>query len=356
MKRLLSLSLALVMSITMVAGCSKTEPAKPAAENKPAATVAPAAPAEPDIKTVTVYSPHPAEAINAGVKEFQEKTGIKVDVVAAGTGELLKRVEAESGNPLGDVFWGGGADSLNAYSKFFEKYTPKDVESLDSKYIDPNGYWIGESPLPMIIMYNKKLVAEKDVPQGWADLTDPKWKGKIAYADPAKSGSSYTILCTLITAFGKDDGKGWDFVKKFVANLDGKILGSSSGVYKGVADGEYSLGLTLEKEAANYIKSGAAVGIVYPKEGTTAVPDGIAIIKGAKNMKNAKLFVDFVLSKECQTMMATQLNRRPVRTDTAPPQGLQPLKDLKLVNYDFTWASGQKEVIMAKWKDVVVGK
>lgn len=353
MKKLVSLSLALVMSAAMFAGCAKTETAKAPESGKAQTT---AAPVESDSKTVTVYSPHPAEAINAGVKEFQEKSGIKVDIVAAGTGELLKRIEAESGNPLGDVLWGGGADSLSAYAKFFEKYSPKDIGSLDSKYVDANGYWMGESPLPMIIMYNKKLVAEKDIPQGWADLADPKWKGKIAYADPAKSGSSYTILCTMLTAFGKDDGKGWEFTKKFVANLDGKILGSSSGVYKGVADGEYSVGLTLEKEAANYIKAGAAVGIVYPKEGTSAVPDGIAIIKGAKNMKNAKLFVDFMLSKECQSMMATQLNRRPVRTDIAPPQGLQALKDLKLVNYDFAWASGQKEAIMAKWKDVVIGK
>jgi len=356
MKKLLSLSLVLAMSVTMFTGCAKTETPKVSETTKTPATAATSVPTEPDSKTVTVYSPHPAEAINAGVKEFQEKIGIKVDVVAAGTGELLKRIEAESGNPLGDVIWGGGADSLSAYSNFFEKYTPKDVSALDPKYIDANGYWMGESPLPMIIMYNKKLVAEKDIPQGWADLTDPKWKGKIAYADPAKSGSSYTIMCTMLTAFGKDDGKGWDFMKKFVANLDGKILGSSSGVYKGIADGEYSVGLTLEKEAANYIKAGAGVGIVYPKEGTSAVPDGIAIIKGAKNMKNAKLFIDFMLGKECQTMMSTQLNRRPVRTDVAPPQGLQPLKDLKLVNYDFTWASGQKETIMAKWKDVVIGK
>jgi iron(III) transport system substrate-binding protein len=308
------------------------------------------------MKTITVYSSHPAEAINIGVKEFQEKTGIKVDTVAAGTGELLKRVESESSNPLGDVFWGGGADSLSAYSQYFEKFTTSQIKSIDPAYVDPNGLWTGESPLPMIIMYNKNLVAEKDVPTGWEDLLDKKWKGKIAYADPAKSGSAYTILCTIITAFGKDDGKGWEFVKKFVANLDGKLIGSSSGVYKGVADGEYSIGLTLEKEAVKYINSGAAVGLVYPKEGTSAVPDGIAVIKGAKNMENAKLFVDFILSKECQSMMAAQLTRRPVRLDCDPPAGSKPLSELPLVDYDFTWASTQKEDIMAQWKDVIIGK
>lgn len=368
-RKILILALVLVLGVSMLSGCGQTKEAA-AADTTAAATVAEATTAETkaaestaaevtapaETKTLTVYSSHPAEAMNAGIKEFQEKTGIKVDPVGAGTGELLKRVESESGNPLGDVFWGGGADSLSAYSQYFEKYTTTEASAIDPKYIDPNGFWMGESPLPMIIMYNKNLVADKDVPTGWADLLDAKWKGKIAYADPAKSGSAYTILCTVLTAFGKDDGKGWDYVKDFVANLDGKLIGSSSGVYKGVADGEYSLGLTLEKEALKYMNSGAAVGLVYPKEGTSAVPDGIAIIKGAKNMDNAKLFVDFILSKDCQTMMATQIGRRPSRMDVEPPAGSKLLNELPLVNYDFNWASSQKEALLEQWKNVIVGK
>ncbi|HYH02417.1 MAG TPA: ABC transporter substrate-binding protein, partial [Bacillota bacterium] len=261
---------------------------------------------QPQSKVVTVYSPHPTEAINLGVKEFQQKTGITVQLVAAGTGELLKRVEAESANPMGDVFWGGGAESVQAFSKYFQKYTSKETAAVDKKYKDPKHFWNGESPLPMVIMYNKKLVAENDVPKGWADLLRPTFKGKIAYADPAKSGSSYTILVTMVTAFGKNNNKGWDFIRKFVGNLDGKILGSSGSVYKGVADGEYAVGLTLEKEAIKYVNAGANVGIIYPSEGTSGVPDAVAIIKGAKNLANAKKFVDFVLSKECQTVMANE--------------------------------------------------
>jgi iron(III) transport system substrate-binding protein len=371
MKKILVLVLALLMTVGALAACAQQPASSTPAESKPAAPAetpaasaaspsaaspSAAAPAEAGAKTVTVYSSHEAAILNAAIKEFQEKTGIKVETVPAGTGECLKRIEAESANPLGDVMWGGGVDSLNAYAKYLEKYTSKEAASIDPTFVDPNGLWTGESPLPMIIMYNKNLVPEADVPKGWADLLDPKWKGKIAYADPAKSGSAYTILCTLLTAFGKDDNKGWEFVKKFLANLDNKLIGSSAAVYKGVADGEYSLGLTLEREAANYVNNGAAVGIVYPSEGTSALPEGISIIKGAKNLDNAKAFVDFALSKECQATMASQFNRRPSRKDVEAPKGCKPLAEVKLVNYDFNWASTQKEALMATWKDMIVGK
>lgn len=353
MKKFVSALLAVTMLAGVLSGCGSSESASSQGQSQ-AASEAQSAQTS-NSKHVTVYSPHPADPLNAGIKEFQEKTGITVDLVAAGTGELLKRIEAESESPQCDVFWGGGADSLAAYSKYFEKFTPEDIDKIDKQYVSDDGLWTGESPLPMVIMYNKKLVGENDVPKGWGDLINEKFKGKIAYADPAKSGSSYTIMCTMLTAFGKDDGKGWDFMKKFVANLDGKILGSSGDVYKKVSDGEYSVGLTLEKEAIKYVQAGADVGIVYPSEGTSAVPDGIALVKGCKNKENAETFMNFVLSKECQTMMATDFARRGVRLDSQVPEGLPPMKDVKLVNYDFEWASSQKTELMEKWKEIVVG-
>lgn len=344
MKKIISILLLVVMVSGFTIGCTAKKGGETSTEGGQGTG------------SLTVYSPHPADPLNAGVKEFQEKTGITVDIVAAGTGELLKRIEAEAENPLADVLWGGGAESLAAYSEHFEEFIPDEDSVILENNKDSNRKWVGESPLPMVIMYNKKLVSEADVPTSWGDLLDPKWTGKIAYADPAKSGSSFTILATMITAYGKDDGKGWDFIRDFVANLDGKIIGSSSGVYKGIADGEYSVGLTLEKEASAYVKAGADVGFIYPSEGTSAVPDGVALVKGGKNPENAKIFMNFVLGSECQQMMSKEYNRRPVRTDLSPPEGLIPLSEMKLVEYDFDWASNSKADILDQWKDIIIGK
>ena len=310
---------------------------------------------EEDSKTVTIYSPHPAETINLVVKEFEKKEGIKVQIVAAGTGELLKRVESEDGNAQADVLWGGGAESLASYTKYFQAYKSPELVNVDPKYYDSEYKWIGESPLPMVIMYNTNLIAEANAPKSWKDITNPQIKGQIAMADPAKSGSAYTIMATMVQAYGKDTG-GWDFIKQFYANLNQKITTSSSGVYKGVADGEYAVGLTLEKEAVKYVLNGAPVKIVYPEEGTSAVPDGVAIVNGAKNLENAKKFVDFVLSKETQEFMSNKLSRRSIRNDVGAPEGLKPLADVKLTNYDFDWAAKNKDANLKAWKDIVVGQ
>lgn len=348
MKNILRTLFILLLAFALVACTSapNDEPTKDPQEETPSTEAS---------GTLTVYSPHPAETINLVIQEFEEQSGIKVELVAAGTGELLKRVESESSNPLGDVLWGGGAESLASFAEFFEGYASPELANIDPKYYDANHLWIGESPLPMVIMYNTNLVSEEDAPTSWKDVLNPVFKGKIAMADPAKSGSAYTILATMLTAY-KDENDGWDFIREFYANLDEKVLSSSSGVYKGVADGEYSIGLTLEKEAIKYVNSGSPVKIVYPEEGTSAVPDGVAIIKGAKNLENAQKFVDFVLSQETQDLMAKQLSRRSIRNDVDSPEGLGPLGDIKLVDYDFEWASSDKEAVLEQWKNIVIGR
>jgi len=307
-------------------------------------------------RTLTIYSPNAAEVNNPIVKEFQDRTGIEVQLISGGTGELLKRVQAEANKPLGDVFWAGGADSLEAYKEYFEPYRTKEFDNLNPEYTNSSHHWTPFAAIPMVIMYNKELVKEDEVPQSWVDLLDSKWKGKIAYTDPAKSGSSYTQLVTMLTAFGKDDGKGWDFVKQFIANIDGKILSSSGMVYKGVADKEFPLGVTLEEAALRYVEGGAPVGIMYPSEGTSAVPDGAAIIKGAKNLEEAQEFIDFLVGPDVQSLIQKEFKRRSVRKDAESIEGIPSIGEITLVNYDFDWAAANKDELIQKFHNILIGK
>lgn len=306
-------------------------------------------------KSLTVYCPHPLDFINPLIQEFETESGIKVQVVAAGTGELLKRIESEKSNPLGDIMWGGSRASLESYKTYFAPYTSSNEPTFLKQYIEPSRAFTPFTVIPTVIMYNKNLVPASDVPKGWKDLLSPKWKGKIAFADPARSSSSFEALVNMLYAMGKGKpNDGWDYVKGLVANLDGKLLSGSSAVYKGIADGEYPVGITFEEAAAKYIRQGAPVGVIYPAEGTIVECDGVAIIKGAKNVDNARKFVDFITGKKAQTRIARDLDRRSARMDVPPAVGLLDFKAMKVIPGDFLWASANKAALFERFKDLVI--
>ena len=348
MKKILCMVLALMVALSLVA-CASGDADKTPADNKADG----AAKADADYTgKLVVYSPHDADPLNAGVAQFREKyPNIEVEVIAAGTGELCQRLVAEAANPQGDVLWGGGADTLAAYTDYFEAYVCANDDVIGDAYKDADDKWIGESPLPMVFIYNKTLIDEKDVPTTWEGLCDPALKGKIAYCAPSKSGSAYTQLCTMLFSQPNID-EGWDMVKRFIENLDGKILDSSGNCHKLVASGEYAVGVTIEKSAVLYADN-PDIGFLYPEK-NSAVPDGVALIKNCPNPENAKLFIDFVTSLECQKAQNADWKRRPVRSDLTP-EGLAPLDECNVGNYDFTYAAQNRDAIKEKFNDLTVG-
>lgn len=332
MKKLLSLALAALLLVSVAAfGLAEKAPEEYTGE-------------------LVVYSPHDANPLNAGVEMFSKAyPNINVTVIAAGTGELCQRVVAESANPQGDVLWGGGADTLAAYVEYFEAYQCANDDVIADEFKDAADMWIGESPLPMVFIYNKTMLAEEDVPKTWDDLCNENLKGKIAFASPAKSGSAYTQLCTMLFSKPTLD-EGWELVKAFIKNLDGKVQDSSGNCHKLIAAGEYPLGVTIEKSAVQY-NDNPDIGYVYPTF-NSAVPDGVALIKGCPNEENAKLFIDFVTGYECQVAQNADWARRPVRSDVEP-KGLVGLGETNAASYDFAYAANNKEAVVEKWNDLV---
>jgi iron(III) transport system substrate-binding protein len=208
----------------------------------------------------------------------------------------------------------------------------------------------------MVFLVNTDLVAEADIPQTWKDLADPKWAGKIAFADPASSGSAFTQLCTILMNYGKaedDYAEGWTLVQSMIKNL--VIQSGSSGAHKNVDSGEYPIGITLEKAAVQYDTSDAGhLKMVYPTDGTSAVPDGVAIVKDCPNQELAELFVEYVLSAECQTAQNKDFGRRPIRSDVTP-EGLMGLSEFSIMTYNFDYAAANKADIVEKWQETLVG-
>lgn len=301
---------------------------------------------------LVVYCPHPLTFINPLVEEFEKQSGVKVEVVAAGTGELLKRVESEKANPLGDIFWGGSINTMKPKKDLFENYKSVNEEHMQPAFKNVEGSITRFTDIPSVIMVNTNLIGDVTV-EGYEDLLKPELKGKIAFADPSKSSSSYEHLVNMLYAMGKGDPEaGWDYVTQLSKNLDGKLLSGSSAVYKGVADGEYAVGLTFEEGGAKYVADGAPVKLVYMKEGVVSKPDGIYIIKDAKHMENAKKFIDFITSKEAQTLIAKELHRRSVRDDVEPPTGLLEKDKINIIEDNEEVVNANKKTWLDKFKDI----
>ena len=210
--------------------------------------------------------------VNAMVAAFQQKyPAIKASTVVAGTGEIIKRVESEAARPLGDVVWSVGPESLAAKKNLFAPYESREAAAFYPNLAPADRSWTPFTVMPYIIMYNKKLVPDAEAPTTWKDVLDPQWKGKVAYADATKSGSSFTLLVTWLTVFGKNDA-GWKFVEDLLRQS--KVLPKSSMTYQMVANAEIPIGLTFEQAAFEYLKGGAPIGIVYPAEGTRSSRTG----------------------------------------------------------------------------------
>lgn len=298
-------------------------------------------------QTVVLYSAHNQEIIDAMVPLFEASTGIKAEVIKMGSGDIIARVKAEKSNPQADVIWSIGGEQLEANSDLLESYVPVGWDMVDDVFkVGTN--WFPYTGIVMVFIVNTDMLSESEMPKSWTDLSDPRLKGWISSARADKSGSSYMQLATVLNVYKE---KGWDVYKSILTNF--VLSGSSSAVSRFVNDGEAAVGITLEDNANRYVAGGGPVKIIYPEDGTTAAPDGIALVKNGPNSDAAKKFIDWALSKEAQDFLVKEMGRRPVRSDVTISQDLPAISDINTVPYDFAWSAGSKKEFVAKWTEIV---
>lgn len=332
MKKITSLFLCLALSAFIFISCQ----GKKSASNK-----------------LTVYTPHNEEHTNALIGEFEKESGIKVEIIAVGIGEVFKRLKSETANPIADVAWGGVFSIYMDNLDLFEDYVSANNNDLPAPYRNKEGKVTIFCLDGSLLIVNTNLIGDIKI-EGYGDLINPKLSGKIIMADPAASGSSFAHLINMLYDIGGDvnNQKGWDFVKKMLSINKGKIAGSSGGVPKTVADGEYILGLSNEDNSINYVRNNAPVKLVYMKEGVSFNTAAMGIVKGAKNLDNAKKFVDFMTSKKAQEIYGSKTTVRPIRDDVAVGDYMKPLKDIKIIEVDTVYVNAHRQEILDKYKQI----
>jgi iron(III) transport system substrate-binding protein len=293
---------------------------------------------------VVVYTAHKSSIVQKMIPLFESESGLKAEVIQLGSGDVFRRVKAEAAAPKADVIWSVTGSLLTENAALLEPYALQDSSQLDQRFVGDKS-WVPYTAVIYVLMVNTKMVKDADIPKTWDELSDPKWKGKVASARADNSGSAFQQMTTVLTAFGD---KGWDKYATLAKNF---VFSNSSGaVPRFVADGEAPLGLTLEDNALEYVAGGAPVKISYVKDGTTASPDGVALVKGAPNAGNGKKFIEWALSKKTQEALVLEAGRRSVRKDVGAPGAVTPLSDLTLIKLKSVEELGGTKAILEKWR------
>jgi iron(III) transport system substrate-binding protein len=287
--------------------------------------------------TVVMYTAAPTELQNALIPALRSRLGLTVQVVSAGGGELVKRLQAESGRPMADVVVSVGGEVIDTNAALFTAYRVREADRINPAYLQ-SGLWTPFSvTVPTVVAVNTQLVPAAEIPTGWADLADPKWRRRIAFGAADRSSSALTQMLQIIHVFGEE--RGWELFSRMMDNF--VILGSSGAVIRGTAQGEYAMCLTLEDNAQRFIDGGAPLRIVYPREGVNASADAMALVTGGPNPAGGRAVLDFLGTAEGQALIVRTSGRRPTRNDVAGPAQNVPFSQLPVKNYPAEWANAK---------------
>lgn len=256
--------------------------------------------------TLVLYSGRKEKAIKPVVDAFTKATGIPVDLKVGKTSGLANEIRMERAHPRGDLFISteGGIMEILAKEGLLAPYVSPATKAVPEEFKSPTGAWTGISGRARIILYNRTLVPEKEAPRSIFELSDPKWKGKLAIAG-TRERTTLAWVSTLVAV--KGEASTLEYLKGLHAN-GLKILTDNTEVWQGVGRGEFAVGLTNSPNFYLAKKMNLPVGVVYPDQdasgiGTPIHPNAAAVIKGGANPKAAQKFMDFVLSPDGQRLL-----------------------------------------------------
>ena len=297
----------------------------------------------------------------AVVTAFEKETGIKVSMTRKSSGENYAQLKAEAANPRGDVWFGGTGDphlqaaeedlTIPYKSPLMGQLYDWAIRQAEQAKFKTVGLYAGA----LGYGYNEELLKKRGLaaPKCWADLLDPKLKDDVQVADPNSSGTSYTLLATMVQIMGED--KGFDYLKKLHKNIN-QYTKSGAAPAKAAALGETLVGITFMHDMVTMAAGGAPIKVVAPCEGTGYEIGSMSIVKGARNLENAKKFYDWALTPAAQKLAAENKSFQvPSNKNTPVPPESPKFAEIKLIAYDFAkyGSSDERKRLLSKWDNEV---
>ncbi len=292
---------------------------------------------------------------------YARTTGTKINISMKGSGEALAQLIAEKDNPKTDIWFGGTGDphlqaaeqglSLEYKSPTLAQLYPWAQQQAQQSNFKTVGIYSG----PLGFGYNTELIAKKKlaVPKTWNDLLNPNLKGEIQVANPASSGTAYTMVATLVQLMGED--KAFDYMKQLHKNIS-QYTRSGTGPIKSVARGETTVSISFVHDGPGEKINGFPVETITPSDGTGAEIGSMSIIKGSRNLDAAKKFYEWALTPAAQEMAAAAKQfQLPSNKNAKNDARIPDFKKIKFINYDYAkyGASAERRRLIAKWEKEV---
>ena len=271
-----------------------------------------------------------AEGVAKAFREVYPK--ILVEVERSGSERVFQRINQEYQSNIKNVDVVNSSDASHFIfwkdQKWLASHTPPDVKRFPAQYRDPEGYYATWRATLSVMAYNTKLLPESEVPKGYQDLLDPKWKGKLTKAHPGYSGTALTGTYALTKALG------WEYLEK-LSKQSVQQLQSTTATPKSIASGErlvqvdgneYNVFIEIDKKSP--------VKIIYAKEGTPFVGSPTAIFAAAPHPNAARVFQNFLYTAKIQQLIIDEGGARSLHPDTKEPAGRTPLSQIKMLPDD----------------------
>ena len=300
---------------------------------------------------LTIYTALDDDETKVYFSKFEELYNVKINSTRMSTGEMLKTLDAERGKPSATIVYGGtqGLYINGAAENLFEPYKTNKSAYLEKRYYDKNYNWYGIYIGAIGFGCSTNLV--KNLPHSWRDLLDIEYQGLISMANPASSGTSYTIMSTLISLWGEEEA--FIYLKELNRNIK-EYTSSGSQPVKLAGINEVGIGIVFSHDVLKVKKSFSHIELTFPKEGTGYEIGGVALVKGSPNRELGKKFIDFALSTECQDLYATAGNfRLPLNPKAKPAEGSIPITEINIVNLDLEKMSLDRDMLIKRWTDEV---
>jgi iron(III) transport system substrate-binding protein len=288
---------------------------------------------------------------------FERATGVRVAMTRRSSGETLTQIRAERQNPRGDVWWGGTGDPhLQAAEEgLTEEYRSPNLALLHPwavRQAEQSGFrTVGIYAGILGYSFNTRELDRRRVaaPRCWSDLVKPEFRGEVQVADPNTSGTAYTMLATFVQLMGEEQA--FTFLRALHRNVN-QYTRSGAAPARAVATGETLVGITFLQDAVTQKVNGAPVTLVAPCEGTGFEIGSMSIIRGARNMENAKRFYDWALTAQVQALAAEAKSYQlPSNREAPVPPEAPRFEDVKLIDYDFAkyGSAAERTRILQRW-------